>query len=62
MRLAVLEVSASPKRNPKYVDEDGCQLVGLIKADIDPQGYVYSKILVKLMFGGTELRIQVTDV
>ncbi|XP_052278633.1 heat shock 70 kDa protein 12A-like isoform X2 [Dreissena polymorpha] len=62
MRQAVLEVYASPKRNPKYVDEDGCQLVGLIKVDIDPQGDIYAKILVKLMFGGTELRIQVTDV
>ncbi|KAH3843669.1 hypothetical protein DPMN_117196 [Dreissena polymorpha] len=62
MKQAVLEIYASPKKNPKFVDEDGCQFVGLIKMDIDPEGDIFSKLLVKLMFGGTELRIQVTDV
>ncbi|XP_052280334.1 heat shock 70 kDa protein 12A-like [Dreissena polymorpha] len=62
MKQAVLEVYASPHKDPKYIDENGCQFVGLIKLDIDPKGDMYSELLVKLMFGGTELRIQVTDV
>ncbi|XP_052278656.1 heat shock 70 kDa protein 12A-like isoform X2 [Dreissena polymorpha] len=62
MRNAVLEVYASPKQNPMYVDEEGCQLVGLVKVDIDPKGDINSKFLVKMIFGGTELRIEVTDV
>ncbi|WAQ99933.1 HS12A-like protein [Mya arenaria] len=62
MKQAVLEVYASSKRDPKFVDEDDCEFVGLIKIDIDPQGDIWSKIMVKMLFGGTELRIKVRDV
>ncbi|KAH3843689.1 hypothetical protein DPMN_117217 [Dreissena polymorpha] len=62
MKQAVLDVYASPFKDPMFVDDHGCQLVGLIKLDIDSHGDIYSELLVKMMFGGTELQVQVTDV
>lgn len=62
MKQAVLEVYKSPKKNPMFIDEEGSEFVGLIKVDIDPKGDIWSKLLVKLIFGGTELKIQVKDV
>ena len=61
-RQAVLEVYKSPKKNPMFIDEEDCEFVGLIKVDIDPKGDIWSKLMVKLIFGGTELKIQVKDV
>lgn len=60
MKQAVLEVYVSPKHNPTYVDDEGCQLVGLIPVDLTG-GDVHAKVLVKLIFGGTELRIEVVE-
>lgn len=60
-RHAVLEVYKSTRRDPTFVDEDGSEFVGLIKVDIDPKGDIWSPLLVKLIFGGTELKIEVTD-
>ncbi|XP_053398895.1 heat shock 70 kDa protein 12A-like isoform X2 [Mercenaria mercenaria] len=61
-RQAVLEVYKTKKRNPVFIDEDGCEFVGLIRVDIDPRGDIWSKLMVKLIFGGTELIIEVKDV
>jgi len=36
--------------------------ISLIKIDLDTQGDIWSKVLVKLIFGGTELKVKVTDV
>ena len=57
-----LEVYASSRKNPTFVDENGCQLVGLIKLEINTQGNFWAKLLVQMKFGGTELEIQVTEV
>ncbi|WAR20802.1 HS12A-like protein [Mya arenaria] len=55
-------IEIGTKRNPTFVDEDGCEFVGLIKIEIDPEGDIWSIIMVKMLFGGTELRIKVRDV
>lgn len=60
MQQAVLEVYASPKPNPTYIDDEGCQLVGLIRIELTG-GDVKAKILVKLIFGGTELKIEALE-
>ena len=52
-KQAVLEVFASSNHNPKFIDDVGCQLVGLIKIDIDPHGDKNSKLLIRLLFGIT---------
>lgn len=62
VRQAVLEVYASTERNPRYIDEAGCQFVGLVKIDIDPKGNYWAKYMVQMCFGGTELKIRVRDV
>ena len=62
MTQAVLEVYASTKRDPKFIDEPECTFVGLIRVDIDPQGDIWAKLQVKLIFGGTELIVEVHDV
>jgi len=62
MKQAVLEVYASNTRNPQFIDDEGCELVGLIKIDLDTKGDIWSKVLVKMIFGGTELKVKVTDV
>lgn len=56
---AVLDVYKSDKKNPMFIDD--CEFVGLIKVDIDPKGDIWSRLLVKLIFGGTELKVEVTD-
>jgi len=60
MKQAVLEVYASNERNPQFIN--GCEFVGLIKIDLDTQGDIWSKVLVKMIFGGTELKVKITDV
>ena len=60
MQQAVLEVYASPKPNPTYITDEGCQLVGLIRIELTG-GDVKAKILVKLIFGGTELKIEALE-
>ena len=60
MKQAVLEVYASPNHNPTYIDDPGCQLIGLIRIDLTG-GDVEAKVLVKLIFGGTELRIEAKE-
>ena len=60
MRQAVLEVYASPNHNPTYIDDPGCQPVGLIRIELTG-GDVKAKVLVKLIFGGTELRIEAKE-
>lgn len=62
MRQAVLEVYASKEKNPTFIDGPGCRFVGLIKIDINPNGDIWSELLVKLIFGGTELIVEITDV
>ncbi|KAH3736517.1 hypothetical protein DPMN_043087 [Dreissena polymorpha] len=58
---AILEVYASTDKDPEYID-DSCHLVGFIKVDIDPKGDFWAKILVKMFFGGTEIKVVITDV
>ena len=60
MKHAVLEVYASTEKNPTYVDDPGCQFVGLIKINLTG-GDLQGKVLIKLMFGGTELRIEAVE-
>ena len=60
MKQAVLEVYASPSHNPTYIDDPGCQLVGLIRIDLTG-GDVKAKVLVKMIFGGTELRVEAKE-
>jgi len=62
MRHAVLEVYASTEQDPKFTTDDRCHFVGLVKLDIDPKGDYWSKIMVKMLFGGTELLIQAREV
>lgn len=61
-KQAVLEVYASTNKNPMFVDDPDCQFVGLVKIDIDTDGDYWAKHMVKMCFGGTELKIQVKDV
>ncbi|XP_045203507.2 heat shock 70 kDa protein 12A-like isoform X2 [Mercenaria mercenaria] len=61
-KQAVLEVYKSERRDPMFTDEEGCEFVGLIKVDIDPKGNIWSKLKVRMIFGGTELFTEVTDV
>lgn len=60
-RQAVLEVYASTEKDPQFIDDPSCQLVGLIKLDIDPKGDKWAKLMIKMLFGGTELKIRVRD-
>ena len=60
MRHGCLEVYASTEKNPTYVDEEGCQHVGIIRIDLTG-GDVKAKVLVKLIFGGTELRVEAVE-
>jgi len=62
MKQAVLEVYASNEQSPTFIDDEGCEFVGLIKIDLDTRGDIWSKVLVKMIFGGTELKVKVTDV
>jgi len=62
MKQAVLEVYASNEKNPMFINDKTCEFVGLIKIDLDTQGDIWSKVLVKMIFGGTELKVKVTDV
>lgn len=61
-KQAVLEVYASTEKDPMFIDDVGCVFVGLVKIDIDPKGNYWAKHMVKLCFGGTELKIQIRDV
>ena len=60
MKQGVLEVYASTTKNPQFIDEPNCQLVGLIKIDLTG-GDADAKVLVKLIFGGTELIIEARE-
>ena len=60
MKHGVLEVCASTKKNPQFIDEPDCQLVGLIKIDLTG-GDADAKVLVKLFFGGTELIVEARE-
>lgn len=62
MKQAVLEVYKSKMRNPVFIDDDGCEFVGLVRVDIDPKGNIWAKLMVRLVFGGTELTVEITDV
>ncbi|XP_052277819.1 heat shock 70 kDa protein 12A-like isoform X2 [Dreissena polymorpha] len=52
LTTAVMQVYASNKVDPHFVDDEGCREIGSIVIDMDPSGYMGSKILVKLIFGG----------
>ena len=60
MTQASLEVYASPQKHIMYVDEVGCQRVGLIKLDLTG-GDINAKVFVKLIFGGTELIVEAKE-
>ena len=60
MKQGVLMVYASTKRNPQFIDEPECQLVGLIRIDLTG-GNANAKVLVKLVFGGTELIVEALE-
>ncbi|KAL3863801.1 hypothetical protein ACJMK2_005533, partial [Sinanodonta woodiana] len=60
---AVLEVYASKNRNPQYVTDEGCFHVGLITIDLSPyQDHRHWPLRVKILFGGTELTVDVLEV
>ncbi|WAQ99288.1 HS12A-like protein [Mya arenaria] len=61
MSQTSIEVYASDKPDPEFVDEPGCRQIGLAVVDIDPTGDMGSRIWVKLIFGGTELELVVRD-
>lgn len=60
MKQGVLMIYATTERDPQFTDDPQCQLVGLIKLDLEG-GDVNSKVLVKLIFGGTELIIKARE-
>ena len=48
------------QNNPKFIDEEGCQLIGLVRLKLTV-GDVNSKVLVRLIFGGTELKVEAVE-
>ncbi|XP_052793291.1 heat shock 70 kDa protein 12A-like [Mya arenaria] len=57
----VLQVFASSTENPKYVTDEECQQIGLLLVEIDTGGNRNFEIKVKLVFGGTEIQVEVRD-
>ncbi|WAQ99930.1 HS12B-like protein [Mya arenaria] len=57
----VLQVFASSTENPKYVTDEDCQQIGLLLVEIDTGGNRDFEIKVKLIFGGTEIQVEVRD-
>lgn len=55
--IANLRVYKSPAKNPKYVDEEGCQLLTTIRIEIENPSKNPVKILVEFEFGSTELKV-----
>ncbi|WAQ99193.1 HS12B-like protein, partial [Mya arenaria] len=53
----IVEVFASDSLDPKYVDEPDCEKIGEAVIEMDPMVKMRSKIMVKLVFGGTELEL-----
>ncbi|XP_052791960.1 heat shock 70 kDa protein 12B-like [Mya arenaria] len=58
---AVLHVFASSKENPEYVTDGDCRHVGLVLVEMDTGGNRNFEIKVKLIFGGTEIQVEVRD-
>ncbi|XP_052791962.1 heat shock 70 kDa protein 12B-like [Mya arenaria] len=58
---AVLQVFASSKENPKYVTDEDCQQVGLLLIEMKKNHKRDFGIKVKLIFGGTEIQVEVRD-
>ncbi|WAQ99452.1 HS12B-like protein [Mya arenaria] len=58
---AVLQVFASSKENPKYVTDEDCRQVGLVLVEMDTGGNRNFELKVKLIFGGTEIQVEVRD-
>lgn len=55
-------VYTSTKENPKYVDEEGCKNLGSFDVKIpDTTDGTDRKVLVKFIFGGTEIKVQGVD-
>ncbi|KAK3600518.1 hypothetical protein CHS0354_028718 [Potamilus streckersoni] len=52
----------STKKTPKFVDEDGCTLLGTINVKLAKHGGHERKVFVRLMFGGTELGVEAIEV
>ncbi|XP_052793297.1 heat shock 70 kDa protein 12A-like [Mya arenaria] len=57
----VLQVFASSVENPKYVTDEDCQQIGLLLVEIDTGGNRDFEIKVQLVFGGTEIQVEVWD-
>ena len=60
MKQAAVMVYASSKRDPMFIDETGCHLIGLIRLELTG-GDVDARVLVKLVFGGTELIVEAVE-
>lgn len=56
---AILDFYASNKKNPTFVDEEGCFRVGYFVLNLSKKKR-YERVLVKISFGGTELIVEVT--
>lgn len=54
-----LAVVTSNQKNPMYSDEPGCDILGKIEVDLsDIASYDDREILVKMIYGGTELEVE----
>ncbi|XP_052793286.1 heat shock 70 kDa protein 12A-like isoform X2 [Mya arenaria] len=58
---AVLQVFASSKESPEYVTDEDCQQVGLVLVELNTDRKRDFEIKVKLIFGGTEIQVEVRD-
>lgn len=55
-------VYTSPNENPKYIDEEGCKKLGSFDVKIpDTTDGTDRKVVVKFIFGGTEIKVQGVD-
>ncbi|KAK3609225.1 hypothetical protein CHS0354_035164 [Potamilus streckersoni] len=60
---AVLEVYASKDRSTRFVTDEGCFFVGLLSIDLSKYSdHKKWPLLVKLLFGGTELVVEILEV
>ncbi|KAK3099377.1 hypothetical protein FSP39_003542 [Pinctada imbricata] len=58
-----LKVYTSPEENPKFVTDEGCELLGRIEVDMsDLTGGKDRKVICKMSFAGTELEVEAEEV
>ncbi|XP_060594200.1 heat shock 70 kDa protein 12A-like isoform X2 [Ruditapes philippinarum] len=57
----VIDIYATQQLNPKYTDEPGCHKIGTIDVPVSGSG-LGRKVMVKMIFGGTEIEVECTEV